>query len=125
MKRGAVLLAVVCVSILVSGCSNFWANYYAIQPGITTQQQVEKMLGKALKGEGKWKIDPPRTKEGKEIQYVEVYFDEKGVVLGAKRTNPLLEPPPSMADGELKKEEIMGTIPPMPTFKQTTRIQTK
>jgi hypothetical protein len=126
MRRSAAVLMVVCVAVLASGCSNFWANYYAIQPGITNSQQVEKMLGKPfVKGEGKWVIEPPKTKEGKEMQFVEVYFDEKGVVVGAKRTNPKMEPPPSLSDGELTKEEIMGTIPPMPAGKQTTDIQTK
>ena len=71
-----------------------------------------------------WVVRPPKTKEGKEVQYINIYFDENGIVTGAKRVNPAKEPPMS-PDGTLNREETMGTIPGITANKQTVRAKSK
>ena len=124
MKR-AIAVSAIAVTIMLCGCANFWTNYYAIQPGTTTATQVEKLLGEPyVKGDGEWVVRPPKTKEGKEVQYINIYFDENGIVTGAKRVNPAKEPPMS-PDGTLNREETMGTIPGITANKQTVRAKSK
>ena len=120
MKRIIRVLLVLGCLWSATGCSNFWTNYYSLEPGLANTQNVRKMLGKPfVKGQGKWIYFPKKN----DIQYLELYFDKDGILLAKVRYNPRQEPPPA-PDGTIKTKEVFGKVPPF-TPGSSTHIETK
>jgi len=126
MKRATVVFAACMVCLLAAGCQNFWANYYSIQPGKTDKATVKNLLGKAPYVETANRLiyqAPKKDKHGIG-QEVIIYFNDKGICVARRRKNPMLLPPPG-ENGEIRKEEVVGTIPEALRFKSTTKVRMK
>ena len=126
MKRTTMILGACMVCLLAAGCQNFWANYYAIQPGLTDKATVKNLLGQKPYVEIPERLiyqAPKKDKHGIG-QEVIIYFNDKGICVARRRKNPLQLPPPG-ENGETVKDEVVGTIPEPGRFKSSVKVRSK
>jgi len=127
MKHAKVLL-LVCLAFSLAGCNNFWVNYYSIEPGLTTRQQVRDLLGKPFveaPDGSKYVYDSPQSRDKGETQSMEIYFNDAGVVVARVRTNPALDPPDPLDGSQRRRDEIVGKVPEFGPNKAEAKVRTK